>query len=184
VDSDTPAPEIEGDDEVRSTTQPSRSEAWLRAPILVVPRSWILGFCLTIYALSFALPIDPTQRDSSRGIACFLESFLFGLWGCFNPIHSGEFQFHRIDGLLLIGTWAANPVFWVGAWLLHAGHGWRASLAASLSLLLGVLPALAAGGRGHFWPHCIYSCYYVWLASFASLALCGFLMGLRRVQPG
>ena len=159
-----------------------RSEACLRTPILVRPKSWILGFCLTIYAVSFVLPLDPNQRDGSRGLGCFLGAFFAGLWGTFNPIHSGEFQFGRIDGLVLLGAWAANPAFWVGVSLLHNGHGWGASLAACVSLLLGVLPALGANGHAHSWPQCIYSCYYVWLASFASLALCGFLTGLRWVR--
>jgi hypothetical protein len=149
----------------KSTTRPSRSEARVRAPVLVMPKSWILACCLTIYALSFVLLFSPNDEPTITGFHCFLARLF-------------PFGSRSIGGLLPVAAWAANPIFWLGAWLLHHERERLASIAGFLSLLLGLLLALLST-RGPVPPDCDYSCYYVWLASFAILALGSFLMSVR-----
>jgi hypothetical protein len=162
-----------------STTRASRTQARSRrAPIIV------MVFCFAIYGLSFVMPLDLNDYSTILGFHCFLVAFQAGL-GLLFP-GSG----HAIGGLLFMGAWAANPVFWVGTWLLLHEQERLASISGFLALLPGLLVLVDTGGpkvwgTAHFPLHGIYSCYYVWLASFASLAIGGFLTGLRsRVRPG
>jgi hypothetical protein len=164
-----------------STKGPSCSEACSRAPIILIPKSWIVVFCLAIYGLPFVLPLDPADWSNTKGFHCFLGPLL-AAFPLFAPTTS---YFNPIGALTLIAAWAANPVFWVGTWLLHKEHECWASILGLVSLLLGLLMLLPnVMGRGHFPPHIIYSCYYVWLVSFAMLAIGGFLTGLRwKFEP-
>jgi hypothetical protein len=154
----------------KSTTRRSQSEAGIRAPILDMPKSWILACCLTIYALSFVLLFSPNDDATITGFHRFLARLF-------------PFGSRSIGGLLPIAAWAANPIFWLGAWLLHHERERLASVAGFLSLLLGLVLALL-GTPGLAPPHDVYSCYYLWLASFASLAIGGLLTGVRwKVRP-
>jgi hypothetical protein len=133
-----------------------------------MPKSWILACCLTIYALSFVLLFSPNDEPTMRGFHRFLARL---------------FPFGSIGGSLPVAAWAANPIFWLGAWLLYHERERWASVAGFLSLLLGLLLALL-GTRGPVPPDCDYSCYCLWLASFGTLALGGFLTGVRwKVRP-
>jgi hypothetical protein len=124
--------------------------------LMLGPRAVVIGLSLLVYGVSFLLPVisGNQTRETAYGFRVFADTFCIALE-----------QHEPMGRGVPVIAWAANPVFWLGLGLLYFRHQWLACLAGVIAMLFGAAPALiivlGPPGPG----------YWVWLASFATLAV-------------
>jgi hypothetical protein len=126
---------------------------------------------LSLYGLSFALPVVVSEATQPRGYVYFMEGLK-----CLARAGVGA-----DEGIVVSPAWFANFAFWFGCWRLYQAR-WQA---AAIAGLLALMPSLLCGwvlmydlhdddhpGIG----------FYVWLTSMMSLALAGLYGSLCRAS--
>jgi hypothetical protein len=96
---------------------------------------------LGLYLLAFLLPSFADGPNAPIGVV----AFFWALLGLLLLIPGGQhIPANPGFALILFLTWSANPVFWVGVWLLAKQSWHRAAWAGTLAVVLGSAIAVSS----------------------------------------